>query len=272
MISNINERTQSYIETISRNQSNVLTSLDSLRNEWPEYIRKTSGKVREIYEYNDILIIITTDRQSAFDRNLIPIPYKGKVLNLLSNWWFEQTKHIVPNAFIHSPHPNVTIANKCHIFPIEFIVRGYITGTTATSMWTNYNNGIRNYCGHILPENLRKNQKLEHILLTPTTKSEDHDVLTSEEEIIAFNIMSKEEYNTCTEYAYRLFQYGTKICQEKGLILVDTKYEFGYDQKNGCIRVVDEIHTPDSSRFWMLDTYQQHFDASEVSLWEFSAL
>ena len=216
--------------------------------------KKYRGKVRDTYDLGDRLILITTDRQSAFDRVLAAVPFKGQVLNLTSAWWFEKTQHIIPNHVITIPDPNVTIAKKCRVFPVEFVVRGYITGTTNTSLWTQYNNGVRNYCGNALPERLRKNQRLEKPLLTPTTKDAVHDRPISPEEIIVEKLMSEKEWEIASTAAMRLYQFGVETAAKHGLILVDTKYEMGMDDE-GNIILIDEIHTPDSSRYWLLDSY-----------------
>jgi phosphoribosylaminoimidazole-succinocarboxamide synthase len=216
--------------------------------------KKYQGKVRDTYDLGDKLILITTDRLSAFDRVLTAVPYKGQVLNLTSAWWFQQTEHIIPNHVIAIPDPNVTIAKKCQVFPIEFVVRGYITGTTSTALWTQYKNGVRNYCGNALPEGLKKNQKLATPLLTPTTKEEKHDRPISPEEIVQEGWMSAEDWHKTAEAAMRLYQYGVEVAAKHGLILVDTKYEFGKDQE-GNIVLIDEIHTPDSSRYWLAHSY-----------------
>jgi len=216
------------------------------------------GKVRDVYEDkdNNQLVIITSDRLSSFNRILTTIPLKGVLLNKISTWWFNKTKHIVPNHLIQSYHRTM-IVKKTKVFPIEFIMRGYLTGTTNTSIWYNYSNGVRNYCGHILTEGLKKNQKLEKYLLTPTTKG-DIDILISEDEIIQQNIMTQEEFTICKNYAYKLFTFGQQIASQKGLILVDTKYEFGIDSNNNII-LIDELHTPDSSRYWIKCSYYERF-------------
>lgn len=221
---------------------------------------KYKGKVRDTYDLGDKLILVTTDRQSAFDRLLASVPYKGQVLNLTSVWWFKNTQSIVPNHLIAVPDPNVVIAKKCKVFPIEFVVRGYITGTTSTSLWTQYNQGVRNYCGLSFPEGLKKNQKLESPVLTPTTKETEHDRPIAPEEIVSEGWMTESDWNEASAYALKLFQHGTEVAAEHGLILVDTKYEFGRDQE-GRIVLVDEIHTPDSSRYWLSSSYQERFDA-----------
>ena len=236
---------------------------------------KKSGKVRDQYTHQDKIILITTDRQSAFDRVLASIPFKGQVLNLTSSWWFEQTKHIIPNQVISVPDPNVTIAKKCKVFPIEFVVRGFITGSTSTSLWTVYKNGDRNYCGNKLPEGLKKNQRLKENMLTPTTKEEHHDRPISPNEIVNEGWMTAEDWEYCSRKALELFQFGQKKALENGMILVDTKYEMGKDE-NGNIVLIDEIHTPDSSRYWIAETYDerikdnqepQNIDKEFLRLW-----
>jgi phosphoribosylaminoimidazole-succinocarboxamide synthase len=220
--------------------------------------QKYQGKVRDTYDLGDKLILVTTDRQSAFDRVIASIPYKGQVLNLISAWWFERTAEIVPNHLLAIPDPNVMIAKKCCVFPIEFVVRGYITGTTNTSLWTQYNNGVRQYCGLHFKDGLKKNQQLEAPVLTPTTKDKDHDRPISPHEIITEGWMTQDEWEEVSLLSFKLFTYGTKIAAQNGLILVDTKYEFGRDT-NGHIVIVDELHTPDSSRYWLADSYLEHF-------------
>ena len=220
------------------------------------------GKVRDRFECNDKVVLITTDRMSGFDRQLCTVPFKGQVLNLTSAWWFKQTEHIVPNHVLAIPDANVTIGRKCTPFPIEFVMRGYITGSTSTSLWTNYQNGVRKYCGIDLPEGLKKNQKLWENLITPTTKSDEHDELISPEDVVKRGFMSQEDWDYCAQKARELFAFGQKVADEHGLILVDTKYEFGKDE-NGMIRLIDEIHTPDSSRYWISSTYEARFAAGE---------
>ncbi|OGT65540.1 MAG: phosphoribosylaminoimidazolesuccinocarboxamide synthase [Gammaproteobacteria bacterium RIFCSPHIGHO2_12_FULL_45_9] len=218
--------------------------------------QKYQGKVRDVYDLGDKLVLITTDRQSAFDRVIAAVPYKGQVLNLTSAWWFEQTADIVPNHLIAVPDPNVVIAKKCQVFPIEFVVRGYITGTTNTSLWTQYHNGVRQYCAHVLPEGLRKNQRLAQPLLTPTTKDKNHDRPISSAEIVAEGWMTQTEWDAASVIAMQLYQRGVEIAAKHGLMLVDTKYELGQDEQ-GRIILVDEIHTPDSSRYWLQPSYEE---------------
>lgn len=220
--------------------------------------KKYRGKVRDTYELDNRLLLITTDRHSAFDRFLGTIPFKGQVLNQVSHWWFDKTRHIVPNHVVGMPDPNATLAKKCQVFPIEFVVRGYISGVTGTSLWTHYAKGIRNYCGNELPEGLIKNQALAAPILTPTTKETEHDRPITPEEIIADGFMSKEHWEQASKIALELFNFGSNVANKHGLILVDTKYEMGLDEQ-GVITLVDEIHTPDSSRYWLKETYEERF-------------
>ena len=216
------------------------------------------GKVRDSYDLGDSLMLITTDRQSAFDRVLANIPFKGQVLNQVSAFWFESTSHIVKNHVRSIPDPNVTIATKCDVFPIEFVVRGYLTGSTDTSAWTLYCKGARDICGNKLPDGLIKNQKFEKPILTPTTKSEEHDESISAEEIVSKGIIDEATWKKLESIAFALFEHGSHVAASHGLILVDTKYELGRD-KNGEIVLIDEIHTPDSSRYWIKETYEERF-------------
>ncbi|MBX3229633.1 MAG: phosphoribosylaminoimidazolesuccinocarboxamide synthase [Labilithrix sp.] len=214
------------------------------------------GKVRDNYSANGRRFIVVTDRISAFDRVLGTIPLKGQVLNRLAAWWFEKTKDVAKNHVVRVPDPNVLECVDCAPLPVEMVVRAYITGSTSTSMWTHYAAGARTFCGHALPDGLVKNQRLERPLLTPATKAPkgEHDVSASREEILAAGKLSAADFDRAAEMAYALFAAGQKVCAERGLILVDTKYELG-KTKDGEIVVIDEIHTPDSSRFWMEASY-----------------
>lgn len=223
---------------------------------------KKKGKVRDIYVSDDKLFLIATDRQSAFDRNLANIPFKGQVLTQTSLFWFEHTKDIIKNHVISSPDPNVVVCRKLKVFPVEVVVRGYITGVTSTAAWTAYEKGEREFCGNTLPEGLKKNQKFEKPILTPTTKDDKHDEKISSKEIVSSGRMTKEQWDFVAKKALELFQRGTEIAEKNGLILVDTKYEFGYDE-NGEIYLIDEIHTPDSSRFWIKESYEERFAKGE---------
>ncbi|KAK1413039.1 hypothetical protein QVD17_34748 [Tagetes erecta] len=224
----------------------------------PALKSKTRGKVRDIYDGGDYLVLVTTDRQSAFDRVLASIPFKGQVLNDTSLWWFNQTHHIAPNAILAVPDQNVTIAKKCSVFPVEFVVRGYVTGSTDTSLWTVYKNGVRNYCGNALPEGMVKNERLPANIITPTTKAADHDVPITPDEIVQQGLMSQADYDEASRKALSLFEYGQRVASEHGLILVDTKYEFGKGP-DGSVLLIDEVHTPDSSRYWLAHSYESRF-------------
>lgn len=221
---------------------------------------KQQGKVRDFYVLKEKRIIITTDRQSAFDVNLGHIPEKGAVLNQLAAFWFEKTKNIIPNHLIAIPDPNVTIAHSAQMIPIEMIVRGYISGVTKTSIWYSYSKGEREIYGIKFPDGLKKNQKLPRPVITPTTHGggkDGHDERLTKDEILKRKIVSKKLYEQMVQVSLALFERGTKICAKAGLILVDTKYEFGLYK--GKLMLVDEIHTPDSSRFWIKKTYQEKF-------------
>ncbi|XP_047048256.1 phosphoribosylaminoimidazole-succinocarboxamide synthase, chloroplastic-like [Lolium rigidum] len=216
------------------------------------------GKVRDVYESGEHLVLVTTDRQSAFDRVLASIPFKGQVLNETSLWWFNRTAHITPNAVVSCPDKNVTIAKRCSVFPVEFVARGFVTGSTDTSLWTVYNNGVRNYCGNVIPDGMVKNQKLAANILTPTTKAADHDVPITPDEIVKSGLMSKDDFDEARNKALSLFEYGQQVALENGVILVDTKYEFG-KTADGTIVLIDEVHTPDSSRYWIANSYEERF-------------
>ena len=245
-----------YYQEINENLTNTLqeTSISAPN--------KKIGKVRDAYFLDDQVVMISTDRQSAFDRVLAAIPYKGAVLNSVSAWWFKKTEHLFPNHLISTPDPNVSIVEKCDVFPVEFVVRGYITGTTETSLWTVYNNGDREYCGNNLPEGLQKNDKLDTPMLTPTTKDKVHDRPVSREEIVELGLMSSEDYAVAAKMSLDLFAFGQKTAKENGLILVDTKYELGKGA-SGEIKFVDEIHTPDSSRFWIGSSYKERISVGD---------
>lgn len=220
---------------------------------------KYGGKVRDCYTTKDgRRILVVTDRISAFDRSLGVLPLKGQLLNYVSGWWFDKTKHLVPNHVIEQPDPNVLVAMECTPLPVEMVVRKYLTGTTSTSIWVHYEKGVRDFCGHRLPECMKKHQVLPEVLLTPSTKAAhgDHDVSASREEILAQTGMPARDFDEASELALRLFAEGERICAERGLIFVDTKYEFG-KTKDGKIVVIDEIHTPDSSRFWFAESYPE---------------
>jgi phosphoribosylaminoimidazole-succinocarboxamide synthase len=209
-------------------------------------------------------IIVATDRISAFDRVLGTLPLKGQVLNLLAAHWFDVTKDIAPNHVISVPDPNVLEAKECTPLRVEMVVRSYVTGVTSTSIWTHYARGERVFCGHRLPDGLRKNERLPAPILTPSTKAEQggHDVSASREEILGAGVVDARDFDRAAELAMALFTFAQKRCAERGLILVDTKYEFG-KTNTGEIVVIDEIHTPDSSRFWFAKSYAERFSRGE---------
>ena len=230
--------------------------------ELPNYYR---GKVRENYDLPDgRRIIISTDRLSAFDRILTCIPYKGQVLTQTARYWFEQTKDICPNHVMDYPDPNVVVGKKLDILPVEIVVRGYLAGTTGTSILTLYKAGQREMYGIRLPDGMRDNQVLPQAIITPTSKAFDggHDEPLTPEQIVSTGLLTQKQWDTLSDYALALFARGQKLAAERGLILVDTKYEFGTD-KDGTIILADEIHTPDSSRYWIADSYPEHFEKGE---------
>jgi len=212
------------------------------------------GKVRDNYIKGDTRIIIATDRLSAFDRVITTIPFKGQMLNQISAFWFEKTKNLVKNHIIAIPDPNIAVVHQCEMIPVEMIVRAYITGTA----WRSYTKGEKT-SGIVLPSGLNKNQKLDDIILTPSTKAESgHDIYISRDTILKDKIVDKDIYLQMEEAAVKLFKFGQDYCKKNGLILVDTKYEFGL--KDGELLLIDEIHTQDSSRFWMLESYEEKFE------------
>ncbi|OGJ50348.1 phosphoribosylaminoimidazolesuccinocarboxamide synthase [Candidatus Peregrinibacteria bacterium RIFOXYB2_FULL_32_7] len=225
---------------------------------------KYEGKIRDNYTKGDRRILIVTDKVSAFDRVLGYIPFKGQVLNQMAKFWFDETKDICGNHAIEFPDPNAVVAKQCKALPVEMVVRGYITGTTSTSAWTHYKNGERNFCGNQLPEGLKKDQKFDYPIITPSTKAEhgDHDESVSPQEILDRNLVTKEQLDFLMSASMALYKKGVEIAAKQGIILVDTKYEFGIAE-DGNIILIDEIHTPDSSRFWKTNTYQQNFSAGK---------
>lgn len=220
------------------------------------------GKVRDVYDMGDSLLLVASDRYSAFDRILALVPHKGELLTAMSKWWFEQTSHIVQNHIIGFPDPNVTWGKKYPVVPIEMVVRGYITGVTNTSLWHTYSAGQRDYGTFTLPDGLKKNDKLPEPVLTPTTKFEVHDRNLTPMEAVAEGLLSAETWAQLSKTALELFEFGQKTAAAKGLLLVDTKYEFGLDER-GDIVLIDEIHTQDSSRYWLGETYQERIAAGQ---------
>ena len=266
---------------IEKHLGDVLKETD-----FPELGEKKTGKVRDVYVQDDKLILIATDRYSAFDRNLAFIPFKGQVLNEVSKFWFEKTENIVKNHVLDFPDPNAMVVKKCEVLPVEVIVRGYTTGVTATSLWTLYQKGERIFDDVKLPEGMKKNQKLDRPLITPTTKFEAHDRPLTREEIVKGGFVKEPLWKEIEEVAVKLFLRGQEIALQRGLILVDTKYEFGIapdgstrlttsgsthsidlgqagSPQGGKLILIDEIHTPDSSRYWQADTYEERLSKGE---------
>jgi len=239
---------------------NCLT--DAEYGELPGFHR---NKVRDAYRLPDRRrLLIATDRQSAFDQVFAAVPYKGQVLTQTARYWFDETEDICSNHVISYPDPNVVMVKDLDMLPIEMVVRSYLTGSTNTSAWTMYERGERVLYGHEFPEGLKKNQKLSKPIITPTTKPAqgEHDAPITESEVLETQLVTSEQWYELAERSLALFARGQELAAKKGLILVDTKYEFGLDE-NGVIVVADEIHTPDSSRFWIAETYQKKFEAGE---------
>jgi phosphoribosylaminoimidazole-succinocarboxamide synthase len=233
--------------------------------EFPELPDFYRGKVRDAYGLSKgRRLLISTDRQSAFDQVLAAVPFKGEVLTQTARYWFDQTRDICPNHVISYPDPNVALVKDLEMLPIEMVVRDYMTGSTETSIWPMYERGERTLYGHAFPDGLQKNQKLPETIITPTTKAAqgDHDAPITEAAILETQLVTTEQWNELAIKSLALFARGRELAAKNGLILVDTKYEFGLDE-NGSIIVADEIHTPDSSRFWISDSYQERFEAGE---------
>jgi phosphoribosylaminoimidazole-succinocarboxamide synthase len=225
---------------------------------------RSRGKVRDIYRRGDELVLVTTDRLSAFDHVLGLVPYKGQVLNQLSAFWFDATQEIVANHLLCVPDPNVTVARACMPLPVEVVVRGYITGVTQTALWYRYSRGERTIYGIDFPDGLHKNDELPEPIITPTTKAREggHDERITGVEIVAQGLVSQARWDEVCAAAVAVFRRGQAIARAAGLILVDTKYEFGIDAENR-LTLIDEVHTPDSSRFWLADTYPSRHGAGE---------
>jgi phosphoribosylaminoimidazole-succinocarboxamide synthase len=250
----------------------MITS-DTIRRVLPEAFKtadlpmpdKTAGKVREWVALGEHeRLIVTTDRLSAFDRILTEIPYKGQVLNQLTAWWFTQTRSIIQNHLVSVPDPNAMIVKNAQPFPVEVIVRGYITGVTGTALWYRYSLGERQIYGYTFPDGLCKNQLLDQAIITPTTKGgpTGHDERLTCQEVVEKGYLSESVWQKTMNAALQLFEFGQQKAREAGLILVDTKYEFGFDEQ-GELMLIDEIHTPDSSRFWKADSYETKFANGE---------
>jgi phosphoribosylaminoimidazole-succinocarboxamide synthase len=226
---------------------------------------RTSGKVRDWYDLpNGERLIITTDRLSAFDVILARVPYKGQVLNQLSAWWFEQTKDIIPNHLVSMPDPNASIVQVANPLMVEVIVRGYITGVTSTALWYRYSLGEREIYGYTFPNGLQKNAELPEPIITPTTKggATGHDERLTCAEVVEKGLLDAKTWDQVQTAALAIFKRGQEVARKAGLILVDTKYEFGL-ASDGSVVLIDEVHTPDSSRFWKADSYAERFAAGE---------
>lgn len=222
---------------------------------------KQSGKVRDLYPLdNGRRLLVTTDRLSAFDRILARVPFKGQVLNQLAAWWFAQTRDVIQNHMLSTPDPNALVATEAQPFPIEVIVRGYITGVTTTALWYRYSLGEREIYGYRFPEGLRKNQALPEPIITPTTKGgvTGHDERLTCSEVVERGFLDARTWERTQSAALAIFKRGQEVARKAGLILVDTKYEFGC-APDGSVMLIDEVHTPDSSRFWKADSYAEHF-------------
>lgn len=236
---------------------------DAEFKELPNFYR---GKVRESYDLPDgRRILIATDRQSAFDVVLAAVPYKGQVLNQTARFWFDKTADICANHVISYPDPNVAIVKRLDMLPIEMVVRDYLTGSTDTSIWPMYARGERMLYGHKFPDGLKKSQKLPATILTPTTKADvgGHDAPITADEIVKQKLLTQAQWDELAKLSLAVFARGREIAAKNGLILVDTKYEFGVDPKTGKITLADEIHTPDSSRYWIAESYQEKFEAGD---------
>jgi phosphoribosylaminoimidazole-succinocarboxamide synthase len=258
---------------VTINQETILAAIPGalLRTDFPELGERVEGKVRDIYLQDDSRILITTDRVSAFDQVLGAIPFKGQVLNQLSAWWFAHVADIVKSHVLSVPDPNVTIGAEAEALPVEVIVRGFITGVTSTSLWTLYNQGVERPYGLKLPPGLEKNDPLPELVVTPTTKATGgaHDERLTSEEVVERGLVEANLWEQVESAALEVFEYGQRVAAEAGLILVDTKYEFG--MINGELALIDEVHTPDSSRYWIADSYglgePQNFDKEFLRLW-----
>lgn len=228
------------------------------RTDFPALGERIEAKVRDNYVRGDRRVIVATDRVSAFDVFVGTLPFKGQVLNELAAFWFEKSAGVAPNHLIAVPDPCVSVVRQCRVLPVEFVYRAYLTGVSNTSIWRAYERGERLYCGHRLPDGMRKHQPLAEPILTPTTKAEkgEHDELTSRGELIARGVITEELYDAADRLCARLFDTGQRWAEERGLILVDTKYELGLSPE-GELLLIDEVHTPDSSRYWWRHSYER---------------
>ena len=251
-------------------------ALEGVEIEWP--LEHGRGKVRDMFSLpDDRWLLVTTDRLSAFDRILTLIPFKGQVLNQLSAFWFDLTTDIIPNHLLEVPDPNVSLVRECEALPVEVVVRGYITGVTKTALWYRYSLGERQIYGYDFPEGMEKNEKLPSPIITPTTKGRagEHDERITCAEVVERGLLDEATWDRVQAAALEIFQRGQEIAERGGLILVDTKYEFGR-APDGTLMVIDEVHTPDSSRFWIAESYEarrregmepESFDKEFLRLW-----
>jgi phosphoribosylaminoimidazole-succinocarboxamide synthase len=226
--------------------------LDSFNHD--KHVQPYIGKVRDRYHVGDKMVLITSDRLTAFDLPIAQIPFKGAVLNLISNYWFKETAHIMPNHIISVPHPNVTIAKAVTPYKVEFVVREYLTGSSGTSIWTLYKKGKREFGGIVLPDNMKQHQKLPCPIIDPTTKSDEHDEPLTSQEIVNRGLMTQIQWDECSAKAIELFEHARDVAAKRGLILVDTKMEMGFDAQGNNV-LIDELFTPDSSRYWISSSY-----------------
>jgi len=251
-------------------------AVEGIELEWPyEHAR---GKVRDLFSLpDDRWLIVTTDRLSAFDRVLTLIPFKGQVLNQLSAYWFERTSDIIPNHLLGVPDPNVSLVRECEPLPVEVVVRGYITGVTQTALWYRYSLGERHIYGYDFPDGMEKNEELPTPIITPTTKGRagEHDERITCDEVVELGLLDGPTWDRVQAAALEIFGRGQEIARQGGLILVDTKYEFGRGP-DGTLMIIDEVHTPDSSRFWVTESYEERvaqglepesFDKEFLRLW-----
>ena len=245
---------------------------DILRRQLPHTLEGTSyedqgelyrGKVRDNYIKDDTITMITTDRISAFDRVLGTVPFKGQALVELADWWFGETADIVANHVLRRPHPNMWVVRRCDPIQVEMVVRGYLTGVTSTSVWTAYERGDRDFCGNELPDGMRKHEQLPEPIITPSTKAAqgDHDESVAPEELYRRGVIDPGLFRELSKISMRLYRRGVERAAERGMIFVDTKYEFGITK--GKIMLMDEVNTPDSSRYWQAEDYEARFEKEE---------
>lgn len=224
--------------------------------------KRYQGKVRDVYSQGARSVLVATDRQSAFDISWCSIPLKGQVLNQISAWWFSQIADVLPTHVLATPDPNAMVVKRLKMFGVEIVVRAYLAGSTGTSAWVNYSKGVRNFCGNVLPDGMVKNQRFESgPILTPTTKGES-DELIDPAGIVARGLATQAQWDEISDRALALFRRGQELAAKRGLILVDTKYEMGLDEA-GRLTVADEVHTPDSSRYWVADSYEARMKAGQ---------